>query len=318
MALFGNLFEKKNCAICGKELGVFGKTKIAEGHLCKECAGKLSPYFHGHRQASVEDIRAQLAYREENERQVAQFNPTTTIDGGDKKVYLDEDNGKLILTSVANWRASNPDIIELSQVTGCDVEVRESRTELKRTNADGEEVSYNPPRYDIDYDIYIKVYVNHPYFSEVSWKVNRSRIETKNSAEYRDCEQRAEAVKAALSGIHRSVRAAAAPKRAVTCPSCLATTMPDANGCCEYCGGSLAGVIDEPQQSFDAQEAADSVRDARAQGYGAQQGYAGRQGYADEGERDWGEGQSYSSPRTGQAQRPIGQTRADFRRRQNQ
>ena len=33
--------------------------------------------------------------------------------------------------------------------------------------------------------------------------------------------------------------AAAAPKMAVTCPWCGATTMPDANGCCEYCGGSV-------------------------------------------------------------------------------
>ena len=291
MALFGNLFEKKNCAICGKELGVvFGKTKIADGHICKDCAGKLSPYFRGHRQATVQDIRDQLAYREQNERLVATFNPTTTIDGGEKKIYLDEDNGKLILTGVSNWRGSNPDIIELSQVTGCDVEVRESRTEIKRTNAQGEEVSYNPPRYDIDYDIYIKVYFSHPYFSEVSWKVNRSRIETKNSAEYRDAEQRAQAVKAALSGIHHSVRAAAAPKKAVTCPNCLATTMPDANGCCEFCGGSLAGVVDDqPQPAFDAQEA------AAAQGYGAQGGYGAQQGYGQQGygQQGYGAQQGY-------------------------
>lgn len=54
MALFGKLFEKKNCAICGKELGVFGKTKISEAYLCKDCSGKLSPYFHGYRTATVE------------------------------------------------------------------------------------------------------------------------------------------------------------------------------------------------------------------------------------------------------------------------
>ena len=26
-----------------------------------------------------------------------------------------------------------------------------------------------------------------------------------------------------------------------TCPNCGATTMPDASGCCEYCGGSVKG-----------------------------------------------------------------------------
>ncbi|MFR2627723.1 MAG: DUF4428 domain-containing protein, partial [Collinsella sp.] len=47
MGFFDKMFEKKECAICGTELGLLGKTKINEGYLCKECAGKLSPYFHG-------------------------------------------------------------------------------------------------------------------------------------------------------------------------------------------------------------------------------------------------------------------------------
>ena len=49
MGFFDKMFEKKECAICGTELGLLGKTKINEGYLCKECAGKLSPYFHGYR-----------------------------------------------------------------------------------------------------------------------------------------------------------------------------------------------------------------------------------------------------------------------------
>ena len=35
--------------------------------------------------------------------------------------------------------------------------------------------------------------------------------------------------------------AAAAPKAAVTCPFCGATTTPDASGCCEFCGGAVNG-----------------------------------------------------------------------------
>ena len=35
--------------------------------------------------------------------------------------------------------------------------------------------------------------------------------------------------------------AAAAPKAAVTCPYCGATTTPDASGCCEFCGGAING-----------------------------------------------------------------------------
>ena len=37
----------------------------------------------------------------------------------------------------------------------------------------------------------------------------------------------------------REAKAAAAPKTAVTCPHCGASTIPDANGCCEYCGGAV-------------------------------------------------------------------------------
>ena len=45
MGFFDKMFEKKECAICGTELGLLGKTKINEGYLCKECVGKLSPFF---------------------------------------------------------------------------------------------------------------------------------------------------------------------------------------------------------------------------------------------------------------------------------
>lgn len=53
MGFFDKMFEKKECAICGTELGLLGKTKINEGYLCKECAGKLSPYFHGYRSSTA-------------------------------------------------------------------------------------------------------------------------------------------------------------------------------------------------------------------------------------------------------------------------
>ena len=66
MGFFDKMFEKKECAICGTELGLLGKTKINEGYLCKECVGKLSPFFGGYRSSTADDIREQLAYREAN------------------------------------------------------------------------------------------------------------------------------------------------------------------------------------------------------------------------------------------------------------
>ena len=39
--------------------------------------------------------------------------------------------------------------------------------------------------------------------------------------------------------VREEAKAAAAPKQAMTCPWCGATTTPDASGCCEYCGGAV-------------------------------------------------------------------------------
>ena len=66
MGLFGKIFEKKNCDICGAEIGLLGNRKLEDGNLCKECASKLSPFFSDRRRSTVEQIREQLDYREAN------------------------------------------------------------------------------------------------------------------------------------------------------------------------------------------------------------------------------------------------------------
>ena len=64
-----------------------------------------------------------------------------------------------------------------------------------------------------------------------------------NNPEYRSCKQLGEEICAALTQVREAVRenmeAASAPKQAVTCPFCGATTTPDASGCCEFCGGAV-------------------------------------------------------------------------------
>ena len=65
------LFDKKFCDICGEKIGLLGNRKLEDGNLCKDCAKKLSPFFSERRQSTVEEIKQQLAYREENERLLA-------------------------------------------------------------------------------------------------------------------------------------------------------------------------------------------------------------------------------------------------------
>ena len=139
------LFDKKYCDICGEKIGLLGNRKLEDGNLCKKCAEKLSPLFSGRRSATVEEIKAQLAYREENRQKLDFFRPTKTF-GRRRKVYIDEAAGTFIVTSSNQWRDANPDIISLSQVTACNADIQEMKEELYRETTDGKRVSYNPPR----------------------------------------------------------------------------------------------------------------------------------------------------------------------------
>lgn len=73
------LFDKKYCDICGKKIGLLGNQKLEDGNLCKDCAKQLSPWFSDRRRSTVEDIKRQLAYREEGRPSSAPPAPTARI-----------------------------------------------------------------------------------------------------------------------------------------------------------------------------------------------------------------------------------------------
>ena len=262
MGLFGKLFEKKSCDICGGEIGLLGNRKLEDGNLCKNCSAKLSPWFSERRSSTVAQIREQLNYREENRAAVADFNTTRSL-GNSTKVLLAEDNRKFMVTSARDLTEANPDVLDYSQVTDCKVDVQEHKSELKRKDKDGKSVSYVPPRYEYSYDFYVIINVNHPYFDEIKFKLNSSSIKVtppaarpgvavtnagtlaRSNVDYQECQRLGNDIQRALTQarqqVRREVAAAAKPKTAITCPCCGATTIPDANGCCEYCGGSVKG-----------------------------------------------------------------------------
>ena len=238
------LFDKKFCDICGEKIAFLGNRKLDDGNLCKNCASKLSPFFSDRRRSTVADIREQLAYREENKNKVAAFHTTRTL-GMNTKILLDEDNGKFMVTSARDLREANPDVLDFADVTGCNLDVDEHRTEIKRRMPDGKEVSFVPPRYSYSYDFYVVIDVNNPWFDQIRFRLNPSTVDGQSRRDYAQYQSMGEEIRAALSQVRQEVRdniaAAAAPKMAVTCPWCGATTMPDANGCCEYCGGAIHG-----------------------------------------------------------------------------
>ena len=235
------LFDKKYCDICGEKIGLLGNRKLEDGNMCKNCAALLSPFLTDRRRTTLAEIKEHLAYREGNKAQVAAFNVTRAL-GNRTKVLLDEDAGKFIVTSSDRWQNDNPDVMAYAQVTGCTPDIEETKTEIMTKDKDGKEISYTPPRYVYEYDFYIVIHVNSPWFNEIRFQLNRSSVE-RGSVEYRECERLADEIKSALTQARQeareSVAAASAPKAARTCPHCGATTNVDASGRCGYCGGVI-------------------------------------------------------------------------------
>lgn len=170
------LFDKKYCDICGEKIGLLGNRKLEDGNLCKDCAKKLSPWFSDRRRSTVADIKGQLAYREENRGKAAQFCITRSFGEG-WKVLLDEERRWFTVTRARDLADANPDILDLDAITGCRMDIDESRTELTREGSDGKEVSYVPPRYEYSYDFYLVISVRHPYFDEMRFSLNASSVD---------------------------------------------------------------------------------------------------------------------------------------------
>lgn len=171
------LFDKKYCDFCGNKIGLLGNKKLEDGNMCKDCASKLSPWFSERRHSTKAEIQAQLGYREENKKAVAVFHTTRSL-GRYTRLLIDEDARKFMVTSASNLEKANPDVLDYSQVTGCDLEISESRHELKQTGEDGKQVSYDPPLYEYSYDFHISIHVNHPYFDLIRFSLSNGYVKT--------------------------------------------------------------------------------------------------------------------------------------------
>ena len=243
------LFDKKFCSICGDKIGLLGNRKLEDGNCCKNCAAKLSPWFSERRHSTVEDIKGQLAYREANKEAVAAFHTTRTL-GNNPKILLDEDAKKFMVTSARDLVSANPDVLSYSDVTGCRLDIDESRDEIKRKDNEGKEVSYVPPRYTYEYNFDVIINVNNPYFDEIKFRLNSGSIESQMvlgsaapnmsaNVEYQECLKAGEEIRDTLLQVRQDIRDSAAPKAARRCPACGASTVGDENGRCEYCGSAL-------------------------------------------------------------------------------
>ena len=187
------LFSKKDCAICGGKVGLLGGLKLKDGHLCKECKKKLSPFFDDAKESTLDDIKKQITAREENYKQLDNLE-INKIYGEFGVILIDEKNKKFvavkdtsdglfkspkIVKSIDDVKDKNPDIIDFKDIKDVEVKVIQTNREEMQT-VNGQQVSYNPKHYTymFGYDIIIKL--NHPYIKVMRISIKNGTVQIYN------------------------------------------------------------------------------------------------------------------------------------------
>ena len=191
------LFDKKICDICGEKIGLLGNRKLDDGNLCKNCARKLSPWFEERRNSTVEDIKRQLEYREKNKKAVMDFCITRQINTRNYTVFIDDHKNNFTVARKLDV-SENPDIVPLSAVVQCRVEVDRQQNEETYTK-DGKTVSYQPPVYNYEFDYTMRIRVNTPWFDDMDFRLNTFSISSERRAELMEVEQTGYKIIAALT-----------------------------------------------------------------------------------------------------------------------
>ena len=192
------LFDKKICDICGEKIGLLGNRKLDDGNLCKDCAKKLSPWFEDRRHSTVEDIKRQLEYREKNKKAVMDFCITRQINTRNYNVFIDDNKGNFTVARKLDVN-ENPDIVPLSAVVQCRVDVERQQNEETYTTKDGETVSYQPPVYKYEFDYTMRIKVKTPWFDDMDFRLNTFSISSDNRGELMEVEQTGHQIIAALT-----------------------------------------------------------------------------------------------------------------------
>ena len=192
------LFDKKICDICGEKIGLLGNRKLDDGNLCKDCAKKLSPWFEDRRHSTVEDIKRQLEYREKNKKAVMDFCITRQINTRNYNVFIDDNKGNFTVARKLDVN-ENPDIVPLSAVVQCRIDVERQQNEETYTTKDGETVSYQPPVYKYEFDYTMRIKVKTPWFDDMDFRLNTFSISSDNRGELMEVEQTGHQIIAALT-----------------------------------------------------------------------------------------------------------------------
>ena len=178
MGLF-DVFKKKDCEICGKEVGMFGYKKLKDGEICKDCVKLLSPWFEERRESTVAQIQEQLAYRARNAEELKNFHPTKTF-GDEYYMFVEERDGvpyRFCVSRSEDYVKENADLVLFENVEEVIIDIDGNPNEVYEKVGE-DEVSYEPPRYDYSFQFQISLLIkNTPWFDNINFKLNRENPE---------------------------------------------------------------------------------------------------------------------------------------------
>ena len=114
-------------------------------------------------------------------------------------MFVDQGKGQFTVASKLDEQ-ENPDIVSLSQVTGCRLEVKEDRDEEKYKDNDGNMRSYVPPHFKYSYDYVMHISVNSPWFDDMDFQMNTFSVEDHERGKMMAMEQAGNEIVALLTG----------------------------------------------------------------------------------------------------------------------
>ena len=169
MGFLKKLFEKKDCEICGGEIGLLGNTKLADGDMCKDCKAKLSPLFRVTKETTVSDIVQQIAYREENIKALEDFHPDEEF-GNSEKLFVDTAAKKFAFAANGDWQGTESDILDFAQVTRVETDIEEYIDSTSESHDEDEEYDSTDENETVDVPVsnfHVVLHVDSPYFDTI-------------------------------------------------------------------------------------------------------------------------------------------------------
>lgn len=158
------LFEKKFCEICGEKAKLLSRTAISDGYICGDCRKLLSEFSDDFSSKTTDDIKKEMAFREENKAAFAEFCESRAI-GEHNEILVDDSKRWWVLSDSDDYANGNPDVFRFDEFIRTDV-----REDYRRIDDDHDPERRSPPREVLE-NLYFDIYVKHPYVNVVSFNL---------------------------------------------------------------------------------------------------------------------------------------------------